>query len=168
VCDQHDERLAQQPSSVSHDLTCSLEVTRIERMLFHHSWIQRGVAVLASVGVALTVAASATASRAPTPGERAAIARAARGTPHAAGTGPVQVSDIRVSTVGPWATAQITVHVGHEPDSALDILRYLSGQWRLTKRSPGTAAVSCGIGMPLKDQRNLQVVCTPERNQALR
>jgi len=150
-------------------LTCSLRAARIERMLFHHSWIRRGTAVLVGVGVvALTVAASATASRVPTPGERAAIARVARRTPHAAGTGPAHVSDIRVSTVGPWATAQITVYVGHEPDSGLDILRYRSGQWRLTKRSGGTVAVSCGIGMPLKDQRNLGVVCTPERNQVPR
>jgi len=131
-------------------------------MLFHQSWIRRGAAVLVGVGVvALTVAASATASRVPTPGERAAIARVARRTPHAAGTGRVHVSHIRVSTVGPWASAQVTVYVGHHvPDSALDILRYRSGQWRLTKHSPGTEGVSCGIGMPLKDQRNLGVVCT--------
>jgi hypothetical protein len=133
---------------------------RIDCMLGHHSWIRRGAAALGAIGVVtLTAAGSATASRAPTPGERAAISRVGKRTPHAAGTGRVHVSHIRVSTVGPWASAQIAVYVGNQPDSALEILRYRSGQWRLTKHSPGTEDVSCGIGMPLKDQRNLRIVC---------
>jgi hypothetical protein len=117
-------------------------------------------AVIGAVSVALVVAASAVASRAPTRGERAAIARVARHSPRA-GSSPVLISRIRVSTVGPWASAVVTSYTGHhDPDTALDILHKRHGRWRLTKHSPGTAGVSCGIGMPRSDQRNLGVICT--------
>ena len=59
------------------------------------------------------------------------------------------------------ASAVVTSYTGHhDPDTALDILHKRHGRWRLTKHSPGTAGVSCGIGMPRSDQRNLGVICT--------
>jgi hypothetical protein len=65
------------------------------------------------------------------------------------------VSDIRVSTVGPWASAVVAVYFNHEPDLATDVLHKMRGVWRLTKHSPGTLGEQCGIGMPHKDQQNL-------------
>lgn len=110
-----------------------------------------GVAVAA---LCLSVVANAGASRRPTPRERRGITHAAKGSPHA-GSGKVRVSHIRVSTVGPWASAIVTIIVEHVPDRAIDVLHKVRGRWRLTKHSPGTAEVQCGIGMPRKDQRNL-------------
>jgi hypothetical protein len=120
------------------------------------------IALLGVSALGLLFVARASAWRKPTPSERSAIVGVAKRTPHA-GNSPIHVSNIRVSTVGPWASANITVYVGsnHVPDGAFEILRKQHGRWVLTKHSPGTAAVSCGIGMPLKDQRNLGVVCTP-------
>lgn len=107
------------------------------------------------LGVAgLALPATAAAWRRPNRGERLAITRVAKRTPHA-GTAPVHVSKIRISTVGPWASAVVTISVDHAPDSASDVLHKVRGQWRLTKHSPGTAEVQCGIGMPRADQRNL-------------
>lgn len=97
----------------------------------------------------------AMAWRPPSKTERAAIVRAAQGSPRAVPEKPVHVSDIRVSTVGPWAAATVTLYFGNEPDSALDVLREVHGKWTLTAHSPGTSMVQCGIGMPHRDQRNL-------------
>lgn len=110
-------------------------------------------------GVAIAVmgllfAASAGASRRPTRNERRAITRVAKRSPHA-GSQKVHVSHIRVSTVGPWASARVTIFVDRQADSATDVLRKVRGRWRLTKHSPGTVGEWCGIGMPRKDQRNL-------------
>ena len=107
-------------------------------------------AALISVFLSLVFAAAATAWRNPTGHERRAITLVAVTAPHA-GTARVHVSDIRVSTVGPWASATVTIYFGKTPDSATDILREHDGQWR--NASLGTAGEWCV--MPAKDQRNL-------------
>jgi len=109
---------------------------------------------LALAALAMLAAASASAWRHPTPAQRRAIARVAKRSPHA-GPEKVHVSHIRVSTVGPWASATVTIFFSHQPDSATAVLHRVRGSWRLTKHSPGTAFEWCGIGMPRADQRNL-------------
>lgn len=104
--------------------------------------------------LSLLFAASAGAWRRPTGKERRAITRVARETPHA-GSSKVYVSHIRISTVGPWASAEVKIFIQHSPDVAFDVLHKVRGSWRLTKHSPGTAGEWCGIGMPRKDMRNL-------------
>jgi hypothetical protein len=108
----------------------------------------------------LTVTASALAWRGPTESERKAITRAAERTPHAAGTGRVYVGQIRVSTVGPWASAEGTIYVP-EPDNATIILHKIHDQWKYG--NVGTAGEQCI--MPRADQQNLgfgkeAAVCT--------
>jgi hypothetical protein len=98
----------------------------------------------------LVVPASAMAWRHPTPSERSAITRVARHTPHA-GRSNVQVSYIRVSTVGPWASATVAIQVAGFPDYATDILHKVHGSW--TNASVGTSGEWCV--MPRKDKRNL-------------
>jgi hypothetical protein len=93
--------------------------------------------------------------RGPSRGERHAIVSAAQDAQRAEPTKPVHVSDIRISTVGPWASAAFTLYFGNEGDSALAMLRKVRGRWVITAHSPGTEGVQCGIGMPHKDQRNL-------------
>jgi hypothetical protein len=82
--------------------------------------------------------------------ERRAITSVARQVPHA-GSSKVYVSHIRVSTVGPWASATITIYFGKEPDNAVDILHDTHGAWH--NAGLGTAGEWCV--MPAKDQRNL-------------
>lgn len=94
--------------------------------------------------------ASAWAWRRPTVRERRAISQVAAHTPHA-GPSKVTVSNIRVSTVGPWASATVTIYFGSEPDNAVDILHEVDAKW--TNASDGTAGEWCV--MPRKDQRNL-------------
>lgn len=118
---------------------------------------------LAIGALCLSVVATADAWRLPTRRERRGITRAAKRSPHA-GSSAVHVGNIRVSTVGPWAWVRITIVVDHSPDSAVDVLHKVRGVWRLTKHSPGTAEVQCGIGMPRKDQRSLGLpACHPGR-----
>jgi hypothetical protein len=110
--------------------------------------------------VALYTAAGAGAWRAPSGSERQAITTAAQGSPRATPEKRVHVSHIRISTVGPWASAVVTIYFGKAPDDAEIVLRKSHGRWRLTAHSPGTEGVACGIGMPHADQRNLGVeVC---------
>ena len=112
---------------------------------------RRAVLALAVVAVVLSlVAAVALAWRGPTGSERQAIAAVARRTPHA-GSSRVSVSHIRVSTVGPWASAVVTIYFGSEPDNAVDILHKVHGKWH--NANIGTAGEWCV--MPVKDQRNL-------------
>ncbi|HEY1690331.1 MAG TPA: hypothetical protein VGF95_15865 [Solirubrobacteraceae bacterium] len=111
----------------------------------------RKTASAALVGaLALVCAAPALAWRTPGHSERRAIARVARQTPHA-GSSRVSVGDIRVSTVGPWASATVTIYFESEPDEATDILHKLHGRW--VNAGAGTAGEWCV--MPTKDQRNL-------------
>lgn len=97
----------------------------------------------------LACAASAMAWRPATASERVAITKAAMSTPHAGGS--VKVTRIRVSTVGPWASATVTIEVGGSPDTAVDILHDVHGQW--VYDSVGTAGEWCV--MPRKDIQNL-------------
>jgi hypothetical protein len=112
--------------------------------------------VRAAFGAACTIAlcvalsAPALASRRPTQWERQAITRVGERTPHA-GNSRVYVRNIRVSTIGPWASALLTIHFGEHPDNAIGIFHYTRGRW--TSASIGTAGEWCV--MPAKDQRNL-------------
>jgi hypothetical protein len=99
----------------------------------------------------LTLTASAMAWRHPTTSERRAITRVASHTPNAAPDKKVHVSHIRVSTVGPWASATITIFFGSAPDTATDILHKVRGRW--VDAGAGTAGEECV--MPLKDRRSL-------------
>jgi hypothetical protein len=100
--------------------------------------------------LSLAFAAEAFGSRRPTNSECKAITSVAARVPHAGGS-RVHVSGIRVSTVGPWASAGLTVDVDGYPDTATDILHKVHGKWR--NASWGTSAEWCV--MPRRDQRNL-------------
>jgi hypothetical protein len=104
------------------------------------------VAVLAVILLCLTLAASAMAWRAPTGTERAAITQAAMSNtpPHK----KVHVSNIHVSTVGPWASAEVTIS---PLGASTDILHQVHSKWIIVCN--GTAVDSCV--MPRKDKRNL-------------
>ena len=93
----------------------------------------------------LTPTTAAAAGRPPTPSERLAITQAAR----RGLTDPSKlvVSDIRVSTVGPWAKAEIEIN----DNSGTDIFHEVSGQW--IDAGGGTAGEWCV--MPPEDQTNL-------------
>jgi hypothetical protein len=73
--------------------------------------------------------------------------RTATAAPHPA----VRVSFIRVSTVGPWAAATVTITVANAPDTATLILHKVRGRWK--NAGVGTAGEECV--MPAKDRRNL-------------
>lgn len=104
--------------------------------------------------VSLVFAGSAMAWTRPSPSTRTAITNAAKRSLHA-GTGRIHVSDIRVSTVGPWASVALTIYVAHQPDRALAVLHKIRGRWVETAHSPGTSRVQCRSGMSHRDQRNL-------------
>jgi hypothetical protein len=106
--------------------------------------------VVVTVLVLLSMAAPALAWRPSSHTERLAISRAARLTPHA-GNSTVKVSGIRVSTVGPWASAGLTIEIDNYPDYATDILHKVHGKW--INVGAGTAGEWCV--MPRKDIRNL-------------
>jgi hypothetical protein len=97
----------------------------------------------------LTLSASALAWRRPTKSERRAITRVAAHAPHTGGS-RVTVGNIRISTVGPWASAEVTIYVP-SPDNATDILHRVHGRW--TNASVGTSGEQCV--MPRADQQNL-------------
>jgi hypothetical protein len=107
---------------------------------------------IALVGLLLSLAFAAEAFgwRRPTSIERKAITSVAARVPHAGGS-RVHVSRIRVSTVGPWASAGLTIDVDGYPDTAVDILHKVHGKWR--NASTGTSGEWCV--MPRRDQRNL-------------
>jgi hypothetical protein len=96
------------------------------------------------------IVAPALAWRRPNHTERAAIVAAARNTSHA-GNSTVRVGEVRLSTVGPWAAATVTIFFDGEPDNATDILRKAHGRWKNV--TVGTAGEWCA--MPVADQRNL-------------
>jgi len=106
-------------------------------------------AVLSFV-LSLAFVAGAFGWRRPTNSERKAITSVAAHVPHAGGS-RVHVSGIRVSTVGPWASAGLTIDVDGYPDTATDILHKVHGTWR--NASSGTAGEWCV--MPRRDRRNL-------------
>jgi hypothetical protein len=96
-------------------------------------------------------ASSALAWRAPTKSEHRAIARAARETPTAYPGKRVHVGGIHVSTVGPWASAQIAVYIDGSPDGAIAILHKVKGKW--TNLGAGSSEEQCV--MPYRDRQNL-------------
>jgi hypothetical protein len=120
---------------------------RITFRLSHSQYPSARTMCVALVGVlCLTVTASAMAWRRPTGGERKAITHAAisAAAPHK----KVHVSKIRLSTVGPWASAGVTIY---PLGLSTDILHKVHGKWILA--SNGTAGEWCV--MPRKDQQNL-------------
>ena len=106
--------------------------------------------VAAAAVLVLVPVASALASRAPTAAERRAITRVAKRTPSAQNK-TVHVSRIRVSTVGPWARATITIFFGTAGGAATDVLHKVHGTW--VNAGAGTAGEECV--MPPKDRRDL-------------
>ena len=109
-----------------------------------------GASGLACLMVLIALVSSAWAWRRPNARERTAIIAAASHTPHAGGS-TVHVSYIRLSTVGPWASATVTIYLHGSPDSAVDILHRIHGSWRNV--TVGTSGEWCV--MPVSDQRNL-------------
>jgi|ERR1019366_7367502 hypothetical protein len=105
---------------------------------------------LLSLVLSLAFVAAAFGWRRPTNSERKAITSVAADVPHAGGS-RVHVNSIRVSTVGPWASATLRIYVDAQPDFATDILHRVHGKWR--NASSGTSAEWCV--MPRRDQRNL-------------
>ena len=76
-----------------------------------------------------TPAASAVVWRRPYRSESKAITAAAAATPHA-GRSWISVSNVRVSTVGPWASATVMISSAGQPDSATAIVHEVQGKWR--------------------------------------
>jgi hypothetical protein len=109
-----------------------------------------GALALASLVFLIVLVAPAGAWRRPSFSERRAVATAASRVSHAGGSN-MHVSEIRLSTVGPWASATVTIYFGKLPDSAVDILHRVRGVWKNV--GLGTAGEWCV--MPPGDQRNL-------------
>lgn len=112
-------------------------------------------AALAAVLAALTVCAAATASRAPTKSERAAISKALH---KSSATGAVHCFSVRqvvVSTVAPWARGRI-FPCGGDGDHALAVLQRSHGHWRV--RDLGTSGVGCTVA-PKKVRLDLKLDC---------
>jgi hypothetical protein len=109
-----------------------------------------GALVLAALACLIVLVTPAGAWRRPSFNERRAVATAASRVSHA-GSSSVRVSDIRLSTIGPWASATVTIYFGTLPDNAVDILHRVRGVWKNV--GLGTAGEWCV--MPAGDQRNL-------------
>jgi len=114
------------------------------------------VGFVGALVLCLSLAATAAAWREPTASERTAITKAAKRTP-SAGNSKVSVGQIRVSTVGPWASAGVSILVGGARDNAISILHKVRGTWRFV--TVGTAGEGCV--MPLKDRRSLGLASYP-------
>lgn len=99
----------------------------------------------------LTLTASAMAWRPPTQTERSLITQVAS-RPAATQHEEVHVTGIRISTVGPWASAGV---MGYRPilgaPDAIYILHKVDGKWIIA--SSGSSAEWCV--MPRKDIKNL-------------
>ena len=119
-----------------------------------------GGTATAIVVVALAHASDALAARSPTTGERSSITQTAvmtEGSP----TQTVRVSAIRVSSVGPWATATVGIylHGGLEQEIAEKFYE-THGRW-IDLASANAPAVS----MPLKVEQELGLAASPNRLQ---
>ncbi len=115
---------------------------------------------LTSLALAVALTAPALAWRHPTATEGRAIAAAAATAPHA-GNSRVHVSNIRVSTVGPWASATVAIAVAGGPDYATAIVHKVRHSWRFA--SVGTSGEWCV--MPATDRRNLGFSTSLQCNQ---
>ena len=112
--------------------------------------VRRAIKISVVIASAFVFPAAALAWHQPTRFERAQITAAARNVSHA-GTQRVYVGQIHVSSVGPWASAGVTLYFNGQPDEAIDILHFRRGRWR--NASIGSAGEWCI--MPTVDQRNL-------------
>jgi hypothetical protein len=75
------------------------------------------------------------------------------------------VSDVRISTVGPWASAVVTVYFDHDPDSAVDVLHRVHG----TCRGRGiclTGPARSVVGFPTPGIVHCTNVCLPSAQGA--
>lgn len=106
-------------------------------------------------------AAGALASRPAHPGEKRAIARAAKRSPDTQGVrGKFDVVHVRISTVDPrWARAGLRPKrpFRNQFDTATAALHRAHGHWTL--RSLGTADVGCAIKRPAV-RRDLRLQCS--------
>jgi hypothetical protein len=107
----------------------------------------------ALIVAAVVVPAAAWASRAPTRTQRVDITILV----HRRINPMAKVSKLRISSVdhGAWAVSLVTLLVGGQPDNATAIYHHVDGRWTVTRHSPGTAGVQCGIAMPAAAQRDL-------------
>lgn len=115
-------------------------------------WIRRcGLVGVLTLILSCGFASSALAWRPPTRSEHRAITRAAKETPTAYPGKTVHVGAIRVSTVGPWASARIAIYINGKPDGAIDILHRVRGKW--VNVGAGSSEEQCV--MPYPDRQNL-------------
>jgi hypothetical protein len=116
------------------------------------------LAIFSVLLAAMVLPSSAGAWRRPIPSEKRAITRLAKRTPHAGTpTKKIHVSDIRVSTVGPWALASIALYFNQRPLLAYAFLHKIGHRWHLSRGSG--AGVSCGTHMPDPVKEDLGVPC---------
>jgi hypothetical protein len=115
------------------------------------------LAVIATALGVLAITAAASAHRAPTKSESAAITAAL----HKPNVGVrrglcFHVRNIVISTAGPWARATLAPCNKNHGDTALAVLRRVHWQWRV--RDVGTAGVGCTVA-PARVRRDLRLVC---------
>lgn len=116
------------------------------------------VAFVAVLSVGVLFPAPAGAWRRPTPREKRVLTRLAKRTPHAGSPKKkIHVSDIKVSTVGPWAIATISAFYNHRPLAAYAFFHKYGHRWHLSRGSG--AGVSCGTRMPDPVKTDLGVPC---------
>lgn len=115
--------------------------------------IARLVLACALVLVLPTVAS---ARRAPTKAERAAIKAAAERSKQTAYLSCLEVDHVKVSTKGPWAGA--TIRSCDDPNDAIFgvFSRKPTGRWKL--RRTGNGSVGCDVA-PARVQRDLDLGC---------
>lgn len=104
---------------------------------------------------ALVMAASATAERAPTKHEVAAISHALHSSSATHAVKCFHVRNVAISTKGPWARARV-VRCRHG-DNALAVLQLRRARWRV--RDIGTADVGCSVA-PRRIRIDLKLNCS--------
>jgi hypothetical protein len=105
--------------------------------------------------VALVMAASATAARAPTKHEAAAISHALHASSATRAVKCFHVRHIVISTKGPWARASV-VPCRHG-ETALAVLQLRRRHWRV--RDIGTADTGCTVA-PRRVRIDLKLICS--------
>jgi hypothetical protein len=111
----------------------------------------RAAAVLLTL---LTLPAAALADRAPTKSEKRAIREAVRSSPRTDGFGCLRVTNIRISTKGPWS-AGVARPCKPSPDAVAVVLKKRQGTWRL--QDIGNGQVGCGA--PKRVRKDLGIIC---------
>ncbi|MGZ6637575.1 MAG: hypothetical protein ACXVII_32350 [Solirubrobacteraceae bacterium] len=112
------------------------------------------ILIAAALG-ALVVAANATAERARTKNEAAAISHALHISSATSAVKCFHVRHVVISTEGPWSRARIVPC--RRGDRALAVLQLRRGHWRV--RDIGTADVGCTVA-PRRVRIDLDLICT--------